>query len=91
MGDRPRPHHRSVPTFLLQHHHLDEECGAVFVAWQGFTSPLRDEPVTASCLFGGHRMWWLVETSGPVDALALLPPFVAARTTVTAVRREQVP
>lgn len=80
-----------VPTFLLSHQHTPEECGAVVVSWRGFPSPLRGHPATASCAFGGHRIWWEVETPDREGALALLPQFVAQRTEVAQVTDLPIP
>ena len=48
-----------MPVFILQHQ--PHECAAAFTAWQGFDSPLRHGRVPASCLVGGHGLWWRVE------------------------------
>ena len=80
-----------MPRFLLQHRHEPPECGAAFAAWKGFDSPLRHAVALASCLEGGHSVWWEVEAADARRALALLPPFVATRTTVTAVSDVAIP
>jgi hypothetical protein len=36
-------------------------------------------------------IWWLVDAPGPEDALALLPFFVAARSTAVEVREVHIP
>lgn len=79
------------PAFLLQHRHAASECGAAFAAWRGHASPLRREPALASCRTGDHGMWWLVAAASAAEALALLPHFVAERTTATEVRPIELP
>jgi hypothetical protein len=76
---------------VLWHRHAADECGPCYAAWKGLTSPLRHRPALASCMNGGHHLLWTVEAAGPGDALALLPPFVAARTQVTEVQEIIVP
>ena len=80
-----------MPAFLLHHQHAPHECAASYAAWHGFASPLRHGRVPSTCLAGGHRLWWRVESDGPDDALALLPRFVAERTTPVEVREVQIP
>jgi hypothetical protein len=88
---RPRASILPVPVFLLSHRHEPSECAAVFAAWRGFDSPLRHVRVPSSCLAGGHGLWWRVEAPDPTGALALLPGFVAARTTAIEVREVEIP
>jgi hypothetical protein len=80
-----------MPLFILQHRHAADECGPSFAAWQGFDSPLRRTHVPSTCLDGGHHLWWTVEASDVRRALALLPGFVADRTTPILVRRVEIP
>jgi hypothetical protein len=80
-----------VATFVLAHKHEPEQCSTAFAAWRGFESPLRHQPVLASCVRGGHRLFWTVEASDARSALAQLPPFVAERTEVTEVREVAIP
>jgi hypothetical protein len=80
-----------MSDFLLQHRHEPGECETAFAAWRSFDSPLRGRPAPSTCLAGGHCIWWLVGADDEAAALALLPEFVAARTTVTAVRYVEVP
>jgi hypothetical protein len=80
-----------MPRFLLHHRHDPAECGAVYAAWKGFDSPLRHVATVASCLEGGHAIWWEVEASDDCGALALLPPYVATRTTALAVSEVEIP
>jgi hypothetical protein len=84
-------HARAMARFLLEHRHEADECGVAYAAWKGFESPLRRGSAVASCLLGGHAIWWEVDASDPAAALALLPPFVAARTAVAAVREVAIP
>jgi hypothetical protein len=80
-----------MPVFLLAHHHEPHECGAAFAAWRGFVSPLRHGSAASSCLAGGHGLWWRVEAPDTQAALALLPRFVAERSTATEVRDVEIP
>ncbi len=80
-----------MPLFLLHHSHEPGECRAAFAAWAGFESPLRHAPVLSTCLSGEHRLWWRVEATDRVHALAQLPPFVASRTEAIGVREVHVP
>lgn len=80
-----------MPRFLLQHHHEPNECGAVYAAWKGFDSPLRHVATLASCLQGGHAIWWEVEAPDGCEALALLPRYIATRTTALAVSEVEIP
>ena len=77
--------------YLLHHRHQPQECDAVFASFKGHDSPLRHRSTLASCRTGGHAIWWSVETETEVDALQLLPPYVAARTTVTRVSKVEIP
>jgi hypothetical protein len=77
--------------FLLQHRHEARECGVVFAAFRGHDSPLRQLPTLASCASGGHSIWWSVEASSEADALALLPRYLADRTTVARVTEVRIP
>ena len=80
-----------MTQFLLNHTHEPGECAAAFAAWSGITSPLRGESAWAGCAHGSHRVYWQVEAGTPDDALALLPDYVAERTTVTPVRQVLIP
>jgi hypothetical protein len=81
----------SMPRYLLHHHHEPDKCGVAFAAFKGHTSPLRHATTVASCLSGGHEIWWLVDAPGPDQALAQLPHFLAERSTVTEIREVQIP
>jgi hypothetical protein len=80
-----------MTLFVLTHHHDPADCGAAIAAWKGFDSPLRGLPIVASCISGGHHAWWQVDAPDAATALAQLPPFVAARTEIEAVREVRVP
>jgi hypothetical protein len=77
--------------YLLHHRHEPPECGVVFAAFKGHESPLRRLPTLASCLSGGHAIWWTVEAASEEDALALLPFYVAERTVATRVSEVRIP
>jgi hypothetical protein len=85
------PQDGGVPMFLITHHHDPSLCRVAFAAWNGFDSPLRHHSTLSSCVEGGHSIWWQVEAASPDAALALLPEWVAARSTVNAVRETQIP
>jgi hypothetical protein len=74
-----------MSLYLLHHHHEPHECGVVFAAFKGHKSPLRHRPALASCMSGGHAVWWTVDAACERAALALLPFYVAERTTATRV------
>jgi hypothetical protein len=80
-----------MSRYLLHHHHEPPECGVVFASFKGHESPLRHRPALASCLSGGHAIWWTVEAASEGDALALLPYYVAERTTATRISDVQIP
>ena len=89
-----RWHERHVglmACYLLHHRHDPRECGVVFASFKGHGSPLRHRPTLASCRTGGHAIWWTVEADTEDDALALLPFYVAERTTITHVSEVQIP
>lgn len=80
-----------MARYLLHHSHQPDECGVVFASFRGHTSPLRRRPTLASCRSGGHAIWWTVEAACAADALDLLPPYVADRSTATSVSDVQIP
>jgi hypothetical protein len=80
-----------MPTFVLIHEHKPEECAITIAAWKGFVSPLRHGRPLGSCAKGGHRLWWTVEAPGAEEALVLLPPYVAQRTSAEEVREVPLP
>jgi hypothetical protein len=80
-----------MPRYLLEHHHEPRQCGAVFASFKGHTTPLRHRPTLASCRSGGHVIWWTVAADTEEDALTLLPPYVAVRTTVSRVSEVEIP
>ena len=81
----------SVARFVLHHRHTADECGVVFASFQGYDSPLRNQVTIASCRSGGHAIWWTVEAASQAEALALLPFYVAERTTATSVNSVEIP
>jgi hypothetical protein len=80
-----------MSTYLLHHHHEPPECGVVYASFRGHESPLRHRQTLASCRSGGHAIWWTVDAPSPGDALALLPFYVAERTTAIPVSEVQIP
>ncbi len=80
-----------MSPYLLHHHHTPDECGVVFTSFKGHESPLRHRATLGSCRSGGHEIWWTVEAESGEDALALLPLYVADRTTVTHVSEVRIP
>ncbi|HSK55760.1 MAG TPA: hypothetical protein VK908_10910 [Jiangellales bacterium] len=80
-----------MTRYLLHHRHEPHECGVVFTSFKGHESPLRHQPTLASCRSGGHAIWWAVEADSEPDALALLPHYVAERTTVSRVCEVEIP
>jgi hypothetical protein len=80
-----------VPRFLIRHRHEASDCAVVFAAFKGHDSSLRHRATLASCAFGGHTIWWTVQAASEADALALLPFYVAQRSTATRVARVEIP
>jgi len=80
-----------MALFRLHHQHRADECPVVFAAWLGFASPLRRHATLASCVSGGHEIWWDVEADSARTALAHLPRYVAARTEAIAVVKVEIP
>ena len=74
-----------MPCFLIHHRHLPGECGIVFNAFRGHDTVLRRRPALSGCRYDEHAIWWIVEAADAQQALALLPFFVAQRSTVTRV------
>jgi hypothetical protein len=80
-----------MSRFLVHHRHEPHECGIAFASFKGHESPLRHRAALASCLTGGHAIWWTVDAAEERDALRQLPFFVAKRSTVTRVRDVVIP
>jgi hypothetical protein len=80
-----------MASFVLHHVHEPDECGVVFASFRGHDSPLRHRATVGSCRSGGHAIWWTVQAASADDALALLPPYVAKRTSATAVNAVDIP
>ena len=80
-----------MPRFLVHHRHLARECGIAYSSFRGHDSSLRHGQALASCASGGHEMWWAVEAPTEADALALLPFFVAKRSTAVEVAEVEIP
>ena len=80
-----------MPRYLLHHVHRPQDCGVAFASFNGHDSPLRHQTAIASCLFGGHAIWWEVQASSEEAALRLLPFYVARRTAVSEVAAVDIP
>jgi hypothetical protein len=80
-----------MARYLLHHRHEPDQCGVAFASFKGHRSPLRHQAALASCRTGGHAIWRTVEAGSEADALALLPFYVAERTTITQVSEVQIP
>jgi hypothetical protein len=80
-----------MPRYLLAHRHQPTECSIAYAAWKGFDSPLRHSLAVASCLNGGHAIWWNVEAIDARRALELLPQYVARRTQAIEVHAVETP
>ena len=80
-----------MARYLLHHCHTPDDCGVVFASFKGHESPLRHRATLASCRSGGHEIWWTVDASSKDDALRLLPPYVARRTSIARVSEVQIP
>ena len=77
--------------FLLHHRHGPDECGVAYASFKGEATPLRRRATVASCLSGGHEIWWLVEADSAAGALAQLPHYVASRSVVTPISKVRIP
>jgi hypothetical protein len=71
--------------YLLHHRHPPGDCAAVFAAWNGFESDLRNTDAMSSCVYGGHEIWWWVDAADQPAARSLLPRFVAEMTVIVRV------
>ncbi len=80
-----------MARYLLHHRHEPRQCGVAYAAFKGHSSPLRRASTFASCLAGGHDIWWLVDAASPEEAVAQLPHFLATRTTATPITEVQIP
>jgi hypothetical protein len=80
-----------VSRYLLEHRHEPRECGVVFASFKGYASPIRHRATLASCGSADRAIWWMVEAESEDDALRLLPPYVARRTTVARVSEVNIP
>ena len=80
-----------MTRYLLHHSHEPNECGVAFASFKGHRSPLRRQSTLALCRSGGHSIWWTVEAASEDEALALLPDYVAKRTTAARVNDVQIP
>ena len=80
-----------MSRFLLQHRHQPHECGAVFAAFKGRESPLRRQATLASCLSGGHAIWWTVEAASERRRSRCCRQYVAERTTAVHVSEVEIP
>ena len=63
----------------------------IFAAWRGKASPLRRQLAAASCLTGGHEIWWDTEAESAEEALGQLPLYVAERTTAIQIGEVETP
>ena len=80
-----------MARFLVHHRHEPRDCGVAFASFKGEATPLRHRATFASCLSGGHEVWWLVDAGSARDALAQLPHYIATRSTVTPISEVQIP
>jgi len=80
-----------MSRYLLEHRHAPEECAVVFASFKGLRSALRHRMTMASCVSGGHAIWWTVDASSVDEALGMLPFYVSERTTATPVSEVSIP
>jgi hypothetical protein len=80
-----------MDRYLLHHRHEAGQCGVAYAAFKGEASPLRHGTAMASCLAGGHEMWWFVEAGSSDEALAQLPHFLATRAVAIPITEVQIP
>ena len=80
-----------MPRYLLHHHHEPNECGVVFASFRGtrarFATCRRSPPAAPAATRSGGRS----RARPQEDALALLPFYVAERTTATSVSEVEIP
>ena len=81
----------AMDAYLVTHRHEPAQCGVAFAAWRGCESPLRHHLALSSCVEGGHSIWWRIEADSAEAALALVPPWIAARSEIAAVREIAIP
>jgi hypothetical protein len=84
-------HPPTMALYLLQHRHQPAECAAVFAAWKGFDSPLRERAAWCSCTTEGHQLWFIVEAPETKAALGQLPRFLAERCEAIPVAQVSIP
>lgn len=82
---------RRMAFFLIHSRHQEAECPATYAAWRGFESPLRRSAPYATCLWGGHEVWWETEAESQAAALRQLPTFVAERSRAIRVMKASLP
>jgi hypothetical protein len=80
-----------MAMYVLHHRHERGDCGVAVAAWRGFRSALRGGSVLSSCHEDGHELWFIVEAADQRAALALLPPWIGARTRPTRVDERAIP
>ena len=80
-----------MTLFLLHSRHHETECRATYAAWRGFESPLGQSAPWASCLSGGHEVWWEADAEDETAALRQLPPYVAERSHAIRVTKARLP
>jgi hypothetical protein len=80
-----------MPRYLIHHRHQPDQCAIAFASFAGHPSALRHRATLASCRWGGHAIWWTVDAQSETEALALLPFFVAERSTATRVSEVHIP
>ena len=80
-----------MPLFMLHHTHEADECPAAYAAWKGFDSPLRRRRAFASCIWGGHEIWWDLDAEDEDEAMSRLPRYVADRTVAVRVGEVEIP
>ena len=80
-----------MTCYLIHHRHAAHECGVAFASFRGHESSLRHRAALSSCDSGGHAIWWTVDAATEAEALALLPFFIAERSTATAVTEVAIP
>jgi hypothetical protein len=81
----------SARRYLVHHRHQADECGVAYASFKGHRSPLRHSAAVASCLSGGHAIWWFVDAASAEDALELLPFFVAERSIAVEIAEVVIP
>ena len=63
----------------------------MFASFKGTRARCDTKSFSRPVVSGGHAIWWTVDAGSEVDALALLPFYVAERTNASGVTEVKIP